>query len=189
MLSYLVSLLGGGALTLAFAPFNITIIAIISIAALVYTLDEQTNLTAFFLGYLWGYGFNFTSLYWIVNALNADIEKFGWLYYPALLAIPAVISVYYGIMALAFTVLVRWIDTEYYYIKPIVFACVWLTQELIRENLIIPWGWNHLGYSVIWSTELSQIANFIGVKGISFIIAFLGNTPVALVMYQSFYIL
>lgn len=178
MLFCLVSLLGGGILTLAFAPFNIAPIAIVSLIVLLYSLDEQSNVKSFIIGYLWGYGFNFTSLYWIVNSLNADAEKFGWLYYPGLFLIPSVIAIYFGLMSLIFVLFTRWMENSY--VKSIIFATLWFSQEFLREIFIIPWGWNHLGYSLVVSTEISQIAYFIGVKGISAVMALLS----AIIFYE-----
>ena len=51
-------------------------------------------------------------------------------------------------------------------------ACAWTTQEWLRGWLFSGWGWNGLGVALHANWPLIQIAEFTGVTGLSFVIAF-----------------
>jgi len=53
-----------------------------------------------------------------------------------------------------------------------VLACAWAAQEWLRGWLFSGWGWNGLGVALHANWPIVQIAEFSGVAGLSFIVAF-----------------
>ncbi len=51
-------------------------------------------------------------------------------------------------------------------------ASAWVTMELLRATLFSGWGWNMLGSALHAQWALIQIAEFTGVAGLSFLVAF-----------------
>jgi apolipoprotein N-acyltransferase len=51
-------------------------------------------------------------------------------------------------------------------------AAVWVTQEWLRSLVFSGWGWNTLGTALHGQLALIQIAEFTGVAGLSFLVAF-----------------
>ncbi|MFL6593820.1 MAG: apolipoprotein N-acyltransferase [Chthoniobacterales bacterium] len=51
-------------------------------------------------------------------------------------------------------------------------AATWVTTETIRGTLFTGWGWNTLGHALHAQWALIQIAEFTGVPGLSFLLAF-----------------
>ena len=63
-------------------------------------------------------------------------------------------------------------------------ACAWATQEWLRGWLFSGWGWNGLGVALHRNWPLIQIAEFTGVAGVSFVVAF--ANVIALATVQRF---
>lgn len=51
-------------------------------------------------------------------------------------------------------------------------AAAWVTQEWLRSLVLTGWGWNSLGSALHGQLALIQIAEFTGVAGLSFLVAF-----------------
>ena len=51
-------------------------------------------------------------------------------------------------------------------------AAAWVTQEWLRSLVLTGWGWNTLGSALHGQLALIQIAEFTGVAGLSFLVAF-----------------
>ena len=51
-------------------------------------------------------------------------------------------------------------------------AAVWVTQEWLRSLVFTGWGWNSLGSALHSQLALIQVAEFTGVAGLSFLVAF-----------------
>ncbi|MBA3273955.1 MAG: apolipoprotein N-acyltransferase [Chthoniobacterales bacterium] len=51
-------------------------------------------------------------------------------------------------------------------------ASAWVTVELLRGTVFSGWGWNTLGHALHAQWALIQIAEFTGVPGLSFLVAF-----------------
>jgi apolipoprotein N-acyltransferase len=51
-------------------------------------------------------------------------------------------------------------------------AAAWVMQEFLRSVVLTGWGWNTLGHALHAQLALIQIAEFTGVAGLSFLVAF-----------------
>lgn len=69
-------LLSGAILTLAFAPFRIDILALISLILFFYQLNKATKIrSAFFTATLFGIGFFGTSISWVYISIHLFTES------------------------------------------------------------------------------------------------------------------
>src|SRR5256714_15665287 len=60
-------------------------------------------------------------------------------------------------------------------------AAVWVAQEWLRSVVFSGWGWNTLGTALHGQLVLIQIAEFTGIAGLSFMLAFTNVIAVATV--------
>ena len=157
------SLIAGALLTLAFAPFNITPLAIISPALLLSTWLYVSKARAFFRGWLFGLGLFSTGVYWVF----ISIHTFG----EASLFLSSFITVgFINILAL-FPAVNGWLLNKYF---PTIndgkilcaFPVIWAFLEWVRSWLFTGFPWLSLGYSQV-HTPLKGYAPIFSMYGIS----------------------
>ena len=96
----------GAATSLSLPPFNYLIINFITLglffAFLIKRLKENENKKLYFLyGWLFGFGYFITNLYWISISLTFD-ESFKFLIPLTLVLVPAFLALFYGLISLLF---------------------------------------------------------------------------------------
>ena len=126
--------------------------------------------TAFALGYCFGFGYFWATLYWIAFSFKCiGLGNYGYL---AVCALVLYISVYPALACWLTKLLAR------NRLSLLVFFPVfWLATEYIRGHLFTGFPWNLIGYASYDIPFFAQIADTVGVYGVSFllilIIAFL----------------
>ncbi len=94
---YSFAIILGGFCTLGFAPFNISLLFVISFALLyILLLQDITKTQAFLTGLWFGFAHFSTSFYWFIIALAADIERFA-LLIPLTFFLYLFFAVYFGL--------------------------------------------------------------------------------------------
>ena len=189
----------GVALTFGFSPYDSFCTLLISVTGFISLLryffkvsayrkfSTGVYIKAFAIGYVYGFAHFCSSLYWIANALRIDEGLYGWLIPVAICAIPAVMAVFTAFFAIVLVwvmdVLFVCKEGRYSVCREVVTfgrACLfaflsgilWVACELLRSYLILPFPWQILGYASAYSIEMMQLAHYISVYGISFIIIF-----------------
>lgn len=158
-------LVSGALMTLAFAPFFVLPLAVISPALLVfYTYKASSMRQAAWRGWLFGFSFFVTSLYWISYSLFVEIERFWWLVPFAVSLIPAVLAGYTAAFSAAMWALKPRLKTSLWLLTTLP---VWLVLEWLRAHLFTGFPWNLLGYSMMASDMLMQPAYYVSVYGLS----------------------
>lgn len=169
------SLILGVLSALGFAPFNITILVIVSFALLYAQLNLNiiTNKTAFFCGIWWGLGYFCCSIYWVAFALSTDFSRFWWLIPFAVISLALFFSLYFAFAFLVFNSLPAKLK------NPITFAIIITFFEWLRGYLFSGFPWNLIGYT--WSSlEILQSTAFFGIYGLTFFTLFLSASLGAL---------
>jgi len=171
--SYVVAFIAGVFLTLAFAPFFIFPLAIIGFSLSIYLIDQaKAAKKSFFIGWWFGFGHFTTGLYWFVNALLTDPGQFGWMIPFAIMGIPAILSVYIGLVFFTIYKLpFRGVS------RVIIYAVVWTIVEMLRGFLFTGFPWNLVGYIWGFSINMCQIVSIVGVWGLSFITVICFSAP------------
>lgn len=165
-LPHLLLIAAGGVTTLAFAPYTLWWLPLLSVALLVFFLQGATSAKqAAMLGFSFGVGWFGVGISWV----HVSIAQFGGLPLAGSIGLMALLV---GYLAL-FPAFALWLS---YRLRspgftPLLFAACWTLAEWLRSVLLTGFPWLSMGYS---QTEhgLSHFAPLIGETGISFLLVF-----------------
>ncbi len=177
---------GLGALTaFALPPYGAGFLLLLSFPCLVWLLDGalepgrgkalQRARTGFALGWMFGFGYFLSGLWWIGSAFLVEAERFAWLMPFAVLAMPVGLALFTGLgVALAGAL---W--TDRFYRVLLLAACLTLS-DLVRGHVLTGFPWNAFGYTVSHSLTLSQVASLVGLYGMTFLVVVVAAAPAVL---------
>lgn len=162
-------ILFGAVLALIFAPTNWFLLGFLTIPVLFLAVDQAKDYRqTFFNSLFYGFGFFLASNYWISISLIVDAKSHAWLIPFALTLIPLILATCLAISCLLYKIIVKKASIDNIIVKIILFSLAWLISEFLRGQVFSGFPWNLLGYSWLFSIEISQIASLIGVHGLSF---------------------
>lgn len=158
-----IALIAGAILTLAFAPFSLFPLAIISPLLLLGVWLHATPKRACWRGWLYGVGLFSTGVYWIF----ISVHNFG---NTSVLLAVLITSALIGVLAL-FPALNGYLLNRYFpynnYTRTLcAFPAIWVLLEWLRTWLFSGFPWLLLGYSQI-NTPLRGYASIFSVHGVS----------------------
>ncbi len=166
----ILSIISGVLLSLSFEPHPLWPLAWIALVPFFMAIKKAaTRKKAFLYGILTGAVFYFSSVYWIVFAMNnyGDVALFSSTLVLILLVL--YLSLYFGVFALLF----RYLSN----MKPLyaagTLAAAWVSLEVIRGFLFTGFPWMLIGYSQAPFTPLIQVSSLGGVWLVSFLVVFL----------------
>ena len=193
---WLAAICSGLLYTSCFAPFNLTWFCWIAltplIAAILFSGKESRHpwLRNLALGYVTGLIFFWTALSWLTT-----VTILGWFVLQFYMAIYFALWAWFcGLLrprearrqlsagkwdqmlaeARSTAALPRspWTKSTNNLLLAFLLAAAWATQEWLRGWVFSGWGWNGLGVALHDTWPLIQIAEFTGVAGLSFMVAF-----------------
>jgi len=193
---WLAAICSGALYTACFAPFNLTWCCWIAltplIAAILFSGKESRHpwLRNLSLGYVTGLTFFWTVLSWLTT-----VTILGWFVLQFYMAIYFALWAWFcGLLrprearrqlsagkwdqmlaeARSTAALPRspWTKSTNNLLLAFLLAAAWATQEWLRGWVFSGWGWNGLGVALHDTWPLIQIAEFTGVAGLSFMVAF-----------------
>ena len=193
---WLAAICSGLLYTSCFAPFNLTWFCWIAltplIAAILFSGKESRHpwLRNLALGYVTGLTFFWTALSWLTT-----VTILGWFVLQFYMAIYFALWAWFcGLLrprearrqlsagkwdqmlaeARSTAALPRspWTKSTNNLLLAFLLAAAWTTQEWLRGWVFSGWGWNGLGVALHDTWPLIQIAEFTGVAGLSFMVAF-----------------
>ncbi len=143
-------------------PYNLILINFITFPTLLFIVfklkKSNKNAKVFFkVGWLFGFGYFLSNLYWITYSLTHD-DTFKIFIPISLILIPAFLAIFYGLPTLLLF--------KFNYNKKItlilVFSLIFSILEFLRGNILTGFPWNLIAFS--WSSSLSslQILSLIG---------------------------
>lgn len=162
---YLVAILAGLLLAVAFPKFSLAGFAWICPALMLFAARGKTGMDAFRAGYAGGFAFWLASLYWLLLIPVAGFPILGWI----------VLSGYVALFSGAWV----WLISRFQFPISnwsgrlrwtIVGAAAWVMLEMLRGWLFTGFPWSLLGVSQYKLVPLIQIAAVTGVYGVSFLI-------------------
>lgn len=167
---------------LALPPFFIWQILFLTMPTLLLLL-EKNDIKSFSSGLCYGFGYFATSMYWVSIALFVDIEAYFWVLPLSLIILPLILSLYYGLAFWCYCILQRRFSSKF--VRLLIFTYLWLVFEYIRGHLFTGLPWNLIGY--VWANDkyLIQIADIIGIYGVSCLVIFITG---ALYLWRSTFI-
>ena len=171
--------------SLSLAPYNYFILNFLTFTLffifLVKKLKQHKNKKLFFLyGWLFGFGYFVTNLYWISISLTFD-QNFKFLAPFASILIPAFIALFYGLISLFFIIL----TTKKIFISFLIFSLIFGVVEFIRGSILSGFPWNLIVYSFSKELELLSITSIIGTYGLNLFCISLFTCPALLILKNS----
>jgi apolipoprotein N-acyltransferase len=159
-----VAILSGLMLTVSFPPGKLDWVAWIALVPLLWSLKNEVPSRAFVLGFIAGVAHYLTLIYWIVVVL----EHYGGLPFAVSLFVLILFCLYLALFPALFSYLIRRINGPCFPVFTV--AGIWVGIEYLRAKLLSGFPWSLLGYSQYKHVDLIQIADLVGVYGISFLI-------------------
>ncbi|HHI92989.1 MAG TPA: apolipoprotein N-acyltransferase [Gammaproteobacteria bacterium] len=165
---YVVPLLAGAALPLAFAPVDLFPFAIIMPAILFYFWLRASPRQAFVRGYLFGVGFFAVGISWVA----VSFYRFGSMG----MALSAAATLLFVLFLALFPALLGWVSRRYFsalsdgFYLVLLVPALWVFFEWVRGWIFTGFPWLNLGYSQT-DSPLVGIAPVLGVYGTSWLVA------------------
>ena len=159
------ALLAGAALPLAFAPFSLFPIAILSPAGLFLLWQNISPKRAFWRGLLYGVGLFGVGVSWV----HVSFHQFGGLpLFGAILLTAAFVLIMALYPALLGGLLTHFFPNNTFSKSLLVLPAAWTLMEWLRGWLLTGFPWLSLGYSQI-DSPLNGFAPLLGVYGVSWL--------------------
>lgn len=173
----------GAIASLAQAPFDFFAACFLAFPVLVWLLDgiaggggvRSRIASAFFTGWWFGFGYFVAGLWWIGNALLVDAAQFAWAWPLAVVGLPAVLAIFYG-LATALAALFRF-DGIF---RIVALALAFGFAEWLRTFVLTGFPWNAVGYAAMPTTLTMQSANLIGLTGLNALAVLVFSVPALL---------
>ena len=157
---YLLPLLLGVVSSFSLTPYNIFFLNFITFSVLYIFLISNFSrgkFVAFNIGWLFGFGYFISNLYWITNSLKFD-DSFKPLIPFALILIPLFLGIFYGFV----TILSYYLKLEKNFTSLLIFSILFSLIEYIRSFIFGGFPWNLIVYSLTEYLQFIQILSIIG---------------------------
>jgi apolipoprotein N-acyltransferase len=178
----LIAVAAGAIGNLALEPVGFFAAMFVSFTLLVWLMDGAASSpesgwrgklrASFVLGWLFGFGYFVGGLWWIGNALLVEADQFAWALPLAMLGLPAVLAIYYGLAL----VLARLLWSEGAG-RIAALAAAFGVTEWLRGWALTGFPWNAVGYGAMPVPVMMQSVHFAGLFGITTLAVFVFSAP------------
>ena len=171
--------------SLSLPPFNYILLNFLTFSVfflfLVKKSNQQKNIKLFFLyGWLFGFGYFVSNLYWISISLTFD-QNFKFLIPLTIILIPAFLALFYGLISFLFIIL-----------KPkniissfLIFSLIFGILEFLRGSILTGFPWNLIAFSFSNQLEILSIMSIIGTYGFNLFCISLFTCPAIFLLRDS----
>jgi apolipoprotein N-acyltransferase len=168
--------------SLSLPPFNFLIINFLTFSLFFIFLVKKSKQNKngklfFYYGWLFGFGYFITNLYWISISLTFD-QNFKFLIPLTVILIPAILAIFYGLVSYFFKVF-----------KPkkvissfLVFSLIFGFLEFSRGFILSGFPWNLIAYSFVNHLEILSITSIIGTYGFNLFCISLFTSPAIFIL-------
>ena len=168
--------------SISLPPLNYFIINFLTLSLfyifLVKKLSKNKNKKIFFVyGWLFGFGYFVSNLYWISISLTFD-ENFKFLIPLTIIIIPGFLSLFYGLISYIFMILKPKESLSSFFLFSIIFAII----EFIRGTVLTGFPWNLIAYSFSNQLEILNITSIIGTYGFNLFCISLFTSPSLIIL-------
>ncbi len=178
----LVAFLAGTFAVLALPPLGIFAAPFLSFTLLVWLLDGASgnpdagivrrSFPAFAIGWWFGFGYFLGGLWWLGNALLVEADEFAWALPLAVVGLPAVLAIYYGLAAAVARSI--WSDGMG---RIAALAVAFGLAEWLRGFLLTGFPWNAIGYAAMPVPLMMQSAGIVGMSTMNLLSVFVFAAP------------
>ena len=172
---YAGAICSGLLLTASFPNLGSPLIAWFALVPLMVALDNISPGGSFRMGYFFGLVHFTTLLYWFIPCL----KTYGMIPLYLSLLILLLFAAYLSLFTAGFAMAVNWVCKDAKTLVLIV-PLLWVVFEYVRAHLFTGFPWELLGYSQYRILPIIQIADVLGVYGLSCLVA-MGNCIVFLI--------
>ena len=172
----------GVATSLSLPPFNYLIINFLTFTLfflfLIKKFKTQKNKKFFFLyGWLFGFGYFISNLYWISISLTFD-ENFKFLIPLVIFLIPGFLAIFYGLISYLFIIF----KPKKIISSILVFSLIFGVLEFVRGLILTGFPWNLIAYSFSNQPEILSIISIIGTYGFNLFCITLFTSPAIFIL-------
>lgn len=160
----LYAILSGVMLTASFPPGRLDWLAWFALFPLFQSLENSKPSEAFKLGFVTGLSHSLTLVYWIIFVL----QTYGGLNFLVSLGVLLLLCFYLALYPALFSYFYPHFKKSRF--VGLTLAGLWVSFEYIRAKALTGFPWCLLGYTQYRHPELIQIADLVGVYGLSFLI-------------------
>ena len=167
---------------LALPPFGIFAALFVSFTLLVWLMDGQAShpesgwvsrqRSVFLLGWSFGFGYFLAGLWWLGNALLVEADQFAWALPLAVLGLPAVLAIFFGLATVLAGML--WSDGPG---RLAALAFGFGIAEWLRSFVATGFPWNAIGYGAMQTPIMMQSAAVVGLFGVTVLAVFVFSLP------------
>ncbi len=176
--SIVLSVLSGLLLTSGFPKLELYYLSWVALIPLFVAIRGKTGRQAFWLGYLCGFVHFATTLYWI----RFVIDHYGGLPFVLAVLVLLLLCAYLAFYPAFFALFAaKW--RENFWLWLIGLPCAWVALEFIRAHALSGFPWANLGYTQGPLNSLIQVADLVGVFGVSWLVV-LGNAAITACLYR-----
>jgi len=171
--------------SLSLPPFNYFFINFFTFSIFFIFLYKKLNSLErrkfFFLyGWLFGFGYFVSNLYWISISLTFD-KNLKFLIPIVIILIPAFLSIFYGLISYLFMIFkVKKVTNSL-----LIFSLLFGILEFIRGSILTGFPWNLIAYSFLKQLEIISITSIIGTYGFNLFCISLFSCPALLILKES----
>ncbi len=168
--------------SLSLPPFNFFIINFFTFSLffifLIKIFDLNKDKKFFFIyGWLFGFGYFISNLYWISNSLTFD-QTFKFLIPLTIILIPTFLAIFYGLVSFLFLLLKpKKIISSFF-----LFSLIFGVMEFIRGSILTGFPWNLISYSFSNQLEILSITTILGSYGFNLFCISLFTCPAIFVL-------
>ena len=141
-------------------------------------LNQHNNKNFFFVyGWLFGFGYFVTNLYWISISLTFD-QNFKFLIPLTIILIPSFLGIFYGLVSYLFIILKPKKIVSSFFLFSLIFGIL----EFVRGSILTGFPWNLIAYSFSNQLEFLSITSIIGSYGFNLFCISLFTSPAVFVL-------
>ncbi len=158
-------------------PYNLFFLNFFSYPAFLWVLlnYSKDKIKSFNIGWMFGFGYFISNLYWITNSLTFE-DTFKPLIPFALILIPLFLGLFYGLSTLTFSFL----NPKRNFLSILILVTTLSIFEYIRSFIFGGFPWNLISFSFVNHLEFIQIISIIGTYAFNTVIILLFLLPVIL---------
>ncbi len=175
----------GAVSSFSLPPYNFFLINFITFSAFFIFLIEKSKVHKkkdffFIYGWLFGFGYFISNLYWISISLTFD-KDLSFLIPLTIVLIPAFLAIFYGLVTYFFIILKpRQLISSFF-----TFALIFGTLEFIRGIILTGFPWNLIAFSFTQELEILSIISIIGTYGFNLFCISLFTSPALLIIKKN----
>lgn len=169
---FCLAFVAGAVMALGLPPLDLWPLAFVAVPVFLLLLDTETGHRAFWLGWVFGFGYFIVALHWIGFAFFVDAATYLWMMPFAVGGLAAFMAVYWGLAAFA----ARLFRLQGFSLVT-GFAALLSVAEWLRGHLFTGFPWAAPGLMADGMGGVAQSASVIGMTGLSLLIVLWAGLP------------